>query len=126
MLYCRQKETAWAGKEIRPLMAKNASERGDRLAALAEARDAGGMKVSYWPGCLHAPTSGCRIQPMLASSGDRLYQRAATICPHDSPCKGPGEIGLHRDRLAGWIAGPLPRPMSTGLRIYRTGDHRRP
>ncbi len=52
-VYYRPKEAIWAGKEIRPLMAQNVSERGDMLAALTEARDTGGMKVSCWTVCLH-------------------------------------------------------------------------
>ncbi|MGA1804688.1 hypothetical protein [Rhizobium sp. HT1-10] len=52
-VYYRPSEETWAGKEIRPLMARNVVERGDMLAALTAARKEGGMKVSCWTVCLH-------------------------------------------------------------------------
>ena len=52
-VYYAPDETRWADKEIRPLMAKNVSERGDMLDLLVRRREAGGMKVSCWTVCLH-------------------------------------------------------------------------
>jgi hypothetical protein len=52
-IYFKPDETLWQGKEIRPLMARNFSERGDMLAQLVEERSRGGMKVSCWTVCLH-------------------------------------------------------------------------
>ena len=52
-VYYRPEDATWDGKVIRPLMASNVSERGDMLAALATARDEGGMSLSCWAVCLH-------------------------------------------------------------------------
>ena len=52
-VYYTPDETVWEEKEIRPLMARNVSERGDMLAALVEARAETGMEVSCWTVCLH-------------------------------------------------------------------------
>ncbi|MBD8653784.1 hypothetical protein IFT66_22060 [Rhizobium sp. CFBP 13726] len=52
-VYYRPQDTTWVGREIRPLMAQNVTERGDMLAALKQARATGGMKVSCWTVCLH-------------------------------------------------------------------------
>lgn len=52
-VYYTPDDARWAGKEIRPLMARNVAERGDALDLLVRARDGGGMKVSCWTVCLH-------------------------------------------------------------------------
>ncbi|MEZ2222711.1 hypothetical protein [Rhizobium sp. RCC_161_2] len=52
-VYFTPDETMWRDKEIRPLMARNVSERGDMLAKLVDERAKGGMKVSCWTVCLH-------------------------------------------------------------------------
>jgi hypothetical protein len=52
-VYYTPDDALWAEHEIRPLMARNVSERGDMLAALIGAREETGMKVSCWTVCLH-------------------------------------------------------------------------
>ncbi|HCL63512.1 MAG TPA: hypothetical protein DIC56_01395 [Rhizobium sp.] len=52
-VYYQPQEELWEGKRIRPLMAKNLSERGDMLEALVNARENGGPAVSCWTVCLH-------------------------------------------------------------------------
>ena len=52
-VYFRPDESLWKDKEIRPLMARNVTERGDMLGALIDERNRGGMRVSCWTVCLH-------------------------------------------------------------------------
>ncbi|MDX3926313.1 MAG: hypothetical protein QHC90_10990 [Shinella sp.] len=59
-VYYRPDDAAWNGKEIRPLIAENVSQRGDMLDALVKARSRGGMKVSCWTVCLHNTRLGMR------------------------------------------------------------------
>ena len=52
-VYYTPDESLWVDEEIRPKMARNTAERGDMLAALIEARETTGIKVSCWTVCLH-------------------------------------------------------------------------
>jgi hypothetical protein len=52
-VYYTPDETLWQDKTIRPLMARNVTERGDMLARLVDEREKGGRGVSCWTVCLH-------------------------------------------------------------------------
>ncbi|MFT3974051.1 MAG: hypothetical protein QM699_11565 [Amaricoccus sp.] len=52
-VYFRPDAALWAGKAIRPLMARNVAERGDLLESLTRLRGETGLGVSCWTVCLH-------------------------------------------------------------------------
>lgn len=70
----------WANKEIKPQVAENVTQGGDMLAALIEARQKTGMKVSCWTVCLHNTRLGMAHPDHVTRNafGDPNYYN---LCP---------------------------------------------
>ncbi|TPW27198.1 hypothetical protein FJU08_20610 [Martelella alba] len=95
-VYFRPDERLWQNKTIRPLMADNVAERGDMLAALTAARDAGGgMKVSCWTVCLHNTRLGM-LHPEHVTRNAFGNPNYYNLCP-SSPAARDYVVTLVRD-----------------------------
>ncbi|WP_176086844.1 hypothetical protein [Martelella sp. HB161492] len=95
-VYFRPDERLWQMKTIRPLMADNVAERGDMLAALTAARDAGdGMKVSCWTVCLHNTRLGM-LHPEHVTRNAFGNPNYYNLCP-SSPAARDYVVTLVRD-----------------------------
>lgn len=94
-IYFRPDETLWQGKEIRPLVAENVSERGDMLAALTAARETTGLAVSCWTVCLHNSRLGM-LHPQHVTRNAFGNANYYNLCP-SSPAARDYVITLVRD-----------------------------
>lgn len=94
-VYFRPDEALWQGKEIRPLMAQNVTDRGDMLRALVDARAKGGMKVSCWTVCLHNTRLGM-LHPGHVTRNAFGNPNYYNLCP-SSPAARDYVVTLIRD-----------------------------
>lgn len=97
-VYFRPDGSLWKDKEIRPLMARNVTERGDMLRALVDERDRDGMKVSCWTVCLHNTRLGMAHPAHVTRNafGNANYYN---LCP-SSPAARDYVVTLVRDVTA--------------------------
>jgi hypothetical protein len=94
-VYFRPDERLWQDKVIRPLMARNVTERGDMLGALARGRDATGLKVSCWTVCLHNTRLGM-LHPDQVTRNAFGNPNYYNLCP-SSPAARAYAVTLVRD-----------------------------
>ncbi|MBB5662027.1 hypothetical protein GGE68_000194 [Rhizobium leguminosarum] len=94
-VYFRPDESLWQDKLIRPLMAKNVTERGDMLEALVKHRDTRGLKVSCWTVCLHNSRLGM-LHPDHVTRNAFGNPNYYNLCP-SSPAARDYAVTLVRD-----------------------------
>lgn len=94
-VYFRPDERLWQGRTIRPLMAKNVTDRGDMLDALVKARETTGLKVSCWTVCLHNTRLGM-LHPEHVTRNAFDNANHYNLCP-SSPAARDYVVTLVRD-----------------------------